>query len=424
MQYNRRESGSYTLETEYNQRITDSLNITSTLQYRSENNIADRDGFNFDEATGAFTNRNDSISNYEFSRNKALSPKLGLTWKRNKLRVALTGGPSFTKLYNSGAYMDLNYNITKNYVVPDIQGGLFYSLTKSKTLILNYNYNVNLPAARQLLPIQDLTNPLFTRVGNPNLNPSGNHNVMLNLQSYSMANRSGFFASGSFNYTENSIVSNTIIDDSGKSTTSYTNISGNYSVNFSTNWNKSFKREEHDIMLSSGLSAGLNHNRGFTNGSLYEADQINISPRVSVNWDYGELFGAGMWYNYSYNTTGYTNYTIDRTSFSSHMLSINATSYWPENVVFAHDFNFSYNPGLGAGFRSDSYLWNMSLGYNIIKNKLTMRVKVYDVLKQNIGTQRSVSPTSVTDQQNTVLGRYALFSITYSFNQFGKKENK
>ena len=122
-------------------------------------------------------------------------------------------------------------------------------------------------------------------MGNPDLNPSANHGIALHLQSYDMADRSGLYLMGSFNYTENSIVSNTVIDDSGKSTTSYTNISGNYSIRISVNWNKSYKREASPIMVGLGISTGLNHNRGFTNGSLYEADQLSLVPRLSINWD-------------------------------------------------------------------------------------------------------------------------------------------
>ncbi|MBF00004.1 MAG: hypothetical protein CMP77_08485 [Flavobacterium sp.] len=424
VQYNRQERGNYAIETEYSEYVTDSLQLNTSLQYNHQSNVADRDGFNFDEASGGFTNRNDSISNYQYSENNAFTPKLGLTWKRKKFRVNLSGGPAFTRLYNEGGYMSLNYNITKNYIVPDLQGSMFYNITKSKTVSFNYNYNVNLPDARQLLPIQDLSNPLSTQVGNPDLNPSANHGIALNLQSYDMAGRSGLYLMGSFNYIENSIVSNTVIDDSGKSTTSYTNISGNYSTRISVNWNKSYKREASSIMVGLGVSTGLNHNRGFTNGSLYEADQLSLVPRLSINWDYGELFSASTWYNYNYNSTNYTNYTIDRTSFGSHSLNLNTTSYWPKNFVFANDFNFTYNPRLGAGFRKSSYLWNMSLGYNIIENKLMMRLRVYDLLKQNVGTQRTVSATSITDQQNTVLGRYAMFSLTYSFNHFVKNSNK
>jgi len=49
-------------------------------------------------------------------------------------------------------------------------------------------------------------------------------------------------------------------------------------------------------------------------------------------------------------------------------------------------------------------------------------VKVYDVLNQNIGTTRTISATAITDQENIVLRRYVMFSLTFKIEKFGGKE--
>ena len=66
----------------------------------------------------------------------------------------------------------------------------------------------------------------------------------------------------------------------------------------------------------------------------------------------------------------------------------------------------------------------MSLGYNFFGDKLLAKVKVYDLLDQNVNATRTITPTAIQDIENTVLKRYAMFSLTYKIEKFGgKKKN-
>ena len=48
-----------------------------------------------------------------------------------------------------------------------------------------------------------------------------------------------------------------------------------------------------------------------------------------------------------------------------------------------------------------------------------------DVLNQNLSATRTISATSIRDEENTVLRRYVMFSLTYKLEKFAgkKKEN-
>jgi hypothetical protein len=48
------------------------------------------------------------------------------------------------------------------------------------------------------------------------------------------------------------------------------------------------------------------------------------------------------------------------------------------------------------------------------------KVKVYDVLNQNLGTSRTITATTIRDEENIVLKRYVMFSLTFKLNKFGK----
>ena len=47
---------------------------------------------------------------------------------------------------------------------------------------------------------------------------------------------------------------------------------------------------------------------------------------------------------------------------------------------------------------------------------------MYDVLNQNVNATRTISPTAITDAENTVLQQYVMFSLTYKLEKFGGKK--
>jgi hypothetical protein len=105
-----------------------------------------------------------------------------------------------------------------------------------------------------------------------------------------------------------------------------------------------------------------------------------------------------------------------------HKFNIQTTNYWPTNWVFGNDFGYNYNSNIADGFKKDFYLWNTSIAYSFFKKQITAKVKVYDILNQNQSETRSITPTTIRDEQNSVLRRYVMFSLTYKINKFAGKE--
>jgi hypothetical protein len=101
-----------------------------------------------------------------------------------------------------------------------------------------------------------------------------------------------------------------------------------------------------------------------------------------------------------------------------HRINLQTTSYWPKNWVFGNDFGYTYNSRIASGFKKDFYLWNTSLSYGFFDKNMIAKVKVYDVLNQNQNFSRTISATAIRDEENTILKRYAMFSLTYKIQDF------
>ena len=424
IRYNKQKDDSHTIGIEFSEPVPDSLSLRLGINYEYTKNTQDRDGFDFNTTTGRYTTYNDLLSNDISSKKNTLEPFAGFQVNKSKLWAYFRGGPSVVNFNNDGVYRGTTYAVNKTYLLPNVQGGMNYSFSKSQSLWVGYNFDVNFPQASQVLDIVDISNPLNILTGNPNLNPERYHNFNVSFRDFDYATRSGynFYAGG--NYYESAITNFVEVNSSAISTTSYKNVSGNYNTWFYANWSKSIKKEAHTYRFNIGLNGNYNFEKGFINTELFSAKTLKISPKVNFTYEYGELLTINPSYNFTYSDTKYTNYPIKSASNYVHRLNLQTTSYWPKHVVFGNDFGYNYNSQLGAGFKKDFYLWNSSIGYNFYNDRLLFKVKVYDLLNQNLGTSRSISPTSITDQENIVLKRYVMFSLTFKLNKFGEKKKE
>ncbi len=178
------------------------------------------------------------------------------------------------------------------------------------------------------------------------------------------------------------------------------------------------------MRYGASINANYSFDKGFTNTVLYSSKRVGVTPRVYFSYDYGELLTIAPSYGLSYNESRYTNSSLKASSNVVHRINLQTTNYWPKNWTFGNDFGYTYNSNISNGFKKDFYLWNTSLSYGFFDKKMTLRVKVYDVLNQNQSATRTISPTTIRDEENTVLKRYAMFSLAYKLGNFGGKEGR
>jgi hypothetical protein len=414
----------YSVEFEYREAIIDSVSISLALDIENARSSDKRDAFDFDAASGNYTIENALLTNYLTSSRNTISPTAGIAISKSKYSVYLNLGQSITNFDNHSLYLANVVDLKKSYILPNANLYANYNFTKTKALWINYSYEVNFPEAYQVLPVENLANPLNTFKGNAELDPNKYHQFYFSFRDFDYATRSGYsiYTGGSF--YDNQIVSSTTYDANRKRTTTFENISGTYESWLGFNWNKTIKKGEHSFKFGFGANMGYDLSKGYTNGEVYEANVFDITPRVNFTYDYGELFTINPTYRYTLNDTKYSNYVVSSASSFIHRFNIQTTNYWPKNWVFGNDFGYTYNSNIADGFKKDFYLWNTSLAYSFFNKKFTAKVKVYDLLNQNQNATRTITPTTIRDEENIVLKRYAMFSLTYKIEKFAGKEKK
>jgi len=415
---------SYSADIEYTEPITDSLRIRIGSDFRWSNAINDLQTFNFDKTSQSYSNLNDLQTNYTTSTQHLIAPKVGITFEKNNFTFNLNSSTSIIDFDNHSLYLNKITDLNQKYVLPYGRAQIRYKLDRSKFVTLRYDYSSSLPSSNQLMPVANLANPLNTIIGNPDLDPNKKSSINLNYRNFDMRSRSGYSLYMRADFFDSEIVSISIYDPSGKRNTTYENVTGTYSTFIGGNWNQTIKKEAHVLRYGLSINGNYSLDKGFTNAVLYDAKSLGITPRVYFSYDYGELLTIAPSYNLSYNETKFTNSSLKASSNVVHRINLQTTNYWPKNWVFGNDFGYTYNSNISDGFKKDFYLWNTSLSYLFLDKKMALKVKVYDVLNQNLSATRTISPTTIRDEENTVLKRYAMFSLAYKLGSFSGKEKR
>lgn len=415
---------SYGAEIEYTEPITDSLRIRLGAEFGWEKEVNDAKTFDYDDFSKSYSVLNDLQTNYTTSSQKSITPEAGLTFEKNKFTVNLKSSTSIVDFDNHSLYLNKATDLNQQYVLPYGRAQIRYKFEKSKFITFRYDYSTTLPTSAQLMPVGNLSNPLVSVIGNPDLNPNEKSSLNFNYRNFDTRTRSGYNVYAKADFFDNEIVSTSVYDSSGKRTTTYRNVSGTYTTSVGGNWNQTIKKDAHVLRYGLGLSGNYSLDKGFTNTVLYDAKSLGVTPRVYLSYDYGELLTVAPAYSLSYNESRYQNSSLAASSNVVHRINIQTTNYWPKNWIFGNDFGYTYNSNISDGFKKDFYLWNTSLSYGFFNKKMTLKVKVYDVLNQNQSAVRTILPTTIRDEENTVLKRYAMFSLAYKIGNFASKEKR
>src|SRR5690606_33296379 len=234
--------------------------------------------------------------------------------------------------------------------------------------------------------------------------------------------RTGFFVFTGLNLVEDKVVSNTTTNADFVRTTTYENVGGNYDGWAGINYSKQIKKDSlYSVKFTVNPYVNFAKQVGYTNGSRLEAKSLSILPRVGLVFNLRELLEIEPEYSLGINATRYNLDNVQDLEYLTHNLTMKLTTYWPENLVWGNDLTYSYNSNVGAVFKRDAILWNMSLGWQVFKKKATLKVLAYDLLNQNINTRRSTGQDYIQDFQGTVLNRYFMGSLTIKFDSCGVK---
>ncbi|MDT0677606.1 TonB-dependent receptor [Autumnicola musiva] len=408
---------SYSFEARHRLPFSEYLSLDSSYDFDYDYSTNKRYVYDSENNDGNYNIINDTLSNDFKVINRRHAPRVGLDYEKDAWELEADLGLLHTQLENDNLFQETSFE--NDYTNLNLNLEVEYEREGKSSYSIDYRTDTDIPSIRELQPVVDRTDPLNIIIGNPELRPTYRHDINLRYRNFNYDTRSGVSSWVNFNFIENHVVSVTTIDDDLVRETRFTNIDGSMDANAGVSYSKRFKKENEELRFRVRLSGSYDKNLGFTNATRFQSEQYSFNPNVRFTYLIEDILEINPVYELSYRSSVYDINANRNQNFTNHQAGLDFTTYWPENLIFANDISYRYLENVAPGLQNSTILWNLSLGYQFFKDDASIKIKVYDLLDQNIETRRTINDDYIRDSNNLILTRYAMFSLSYKLSNFG-----
>ncbi|WP_034690558.1 TonB-dependent receptor [Kaistella palustris] len=419
---NKNSANSFSANAKYYEPVSDSATVAFEINYDLQKLDRDLVVVDFNLGTGEYSDYNTLLSNTLNQNNTLVNA--GVSYNLNKSAYNFRVGTNLnsTRLNINSVYNMQEYNFQKNFLLPEYDLLLNYKFNRTTSLRISNTATYSVPQVSYLNPYIDVSDPLITTQGNPELKSTWQNNTNLNFTTFNVARGLSFFSRLGFSYSDNDIVNYSFYDDAGKQFSTYENISGNKRLNFSTSLTKTYKWNGNKLDLAPSFSGNYSYRKGFIDATEFTNKIYTLSPRFRVNLNVKDVLNLRATYGINFSSSHYSNYRLDKTITARQNLSLRLTNYcFSKTLFFSNDFNFTRNSSIAADFSKNSYFWNSSVNYQFFKNQMMLKFSVNDLLNQRQNATRTIGDNFVEDREELILKRYFMLSLVVNLSSFGAK---
>ena len=313
--------------------------------------------------------------------------------EKYNLQIGVNAEPSTTRTVGQmGAARDTSYTVWN--FAPSAR--FDYNFSDNEFLRLFYWGRTSEPSVNQLMPVPDNSDPLYVSLGNAGLRPEFQHRLRMHYD-YTDINSDRPVIGGDLMFMVNSQIAK-----SGFSIMSFTRAAVNSSLSYTGNDTTATTLDEIMDDLIAGRTTTLSVMENLT--FVYRNDYLET--RLGARASYRKA-----WYEIASQARSDT---WDNSVFAE----VTATLPW--GMEIATDARYNYYIGYDAGFGEPSLTWNAEISQTFLKKKMTLRLKVYDILNQSRNNYRNTTDNYIEDTYNNTLGQYFIISLVYRFGNFDK----
>ena len=370
----------------------------------------------FDRSNAGANNRNDSLS--RFYDNHLTYNRLGSSLRYSKDGVNISAGLAAQHFnlvgdFRRSALSPNLANIDLAYFAWIPKFSMDLELKNNRYVFFNYDKSATEPNMRDLQPIVDNSNPLFLRVGNPNLLPSVNHSLSTGFNLFDAANFMHLYTNLSYNYNVNQVVYNQSINSNGIVTSKPMNISGGVSYNGYFGFGFPLKKTVSTMSVNADFNAAKNPlmlNDVFTNTQTNSgriSSRISYTPNERITLYVNASFGLT---NSVYEQSALPEQSIRNDQFGSE-LNVN----FGKNTFFSYNFDYRIFENKTRGLYQEMPILNLSVFKYVGKaQKSEIRLTLYDVFRKNLGVNQNAFQNLVSFEKTQTLSQYLMLSYTYN----------
>lgn len=304
--------------------------------------------------------------------------------------------------------------VDKNYLNFTPNVSYWKTMKGNKRINASYAMGVTPPSIADLQPYKDISNPLYIREGNPDLEPQVSHSFNTGYNMYDPATFINFQFSLNSTFYESQVVQNQSIDPETFVTT--------YKAGNVSGGQRYFSYVGFGFpIVKTKINAFLNANPSYTKSlaliNSIETETNTFSHNVGLNLDLTPIEWLSLYAG--------TSFRLSKTKYeqnpSQNQDIVNVSAYTNMNVKLPKDFyfdmKFNYNrfENESFGFNQEVPILNAFI-YKLIgkEKKWEARLSAYDIFKKNQTISQYAGQNFVSTGRIETLSRYFLLGVTYN----------
>jgi hypothetical protein len=416
-------SKTYTLNTNYARPLNTKWSANLGYTYNRSLVNAAQATFDYNATTGRYDVIVPNLTNTFDNQNYLSAAGLGFIftgkdWTYNfGVNLQETGLNANT--FNTGG---ININqIEKTYynLLPRLM--VNFKNKANQTLAINYRATVNLPAVTDLQPVQNNTNPLYQREGNPDLEARKNHRISVNFNTFSPDNNrywNGYFLYNlAFDDTGNNIRY-----DNGVQYVRPVNVDGNYYLRAGTFFGMPSKLK--GLRTNYGVNFFAEHRTSFISDAKNITNRFEVGPNINWSYDVDDKFNAGIYAYVAYTKVNNSLETAVDNRYFTLSNSLNISYEFLKDLRIEADLDHIGSAGRADGFNSNYLLLNAGINKYIMQRQVTLSLKGFDILNQNTSIDRIINSSRIEDVRYNNITRYFYLSLNYKLSKVGAKNER
>ena len=340
---------------------------------------------------------------------KTYNYSVGLSWQQSDLEGKVIGSLKDSTLRKR--FSDL---------LPNARFQYYFS--KLKNILVNYSSSTNQPTVSQLQPVPDNSNPLYIKLGNPNLKQEYMSTLRVNASFVNPYKNRNFFIFLTAQQTNNKIVSYDKINELGVDSVRPVNVNGVYNLNGTVSWGFPVRFLKGSLDISSNIAYDKGKQLVGDAVNKIQVNKINtitLGPQVRLEMSATEKLNISLTSGLNYSRSGYSIESARNSTFINQEYSGAIDWQLPKGFFISSDLNYSiYN--YMSGFNTTVPLWNASISKQMLHfNRGELKFAVNDILNKNVHINHNSNQNYIEDSRVNSLRRFFLLSFTYSLSKTG-----
>lgn len=385
--------------------------------------------YNFSQSTSE-TNR--QVYDVEQSDIRELNPELSrffdnkITYNRfgSSFRYANKGSNLSVGLAASNYQLNGQFSVLEGSEILGIVDKSYLNFTPNvsfwktmkgnKRINASYVMGVTPPSIADLQPYKDISNPLYIREGNPDLEPQVSHSFNTGYNMYDPATFINLQFSFNSTFYQNQVVQNQTIDPETFVTTYKAgNVSGGQRYFPYLGFGFPIIKTK----VNAYLSANPSYTKSFTLINSIETETNTYSHNFGTNLDLTLLEWLSLYAGGSYrlSKTNYEQNPSQNQDIVNWSVYTNMNVKLPKDFYFDVKFNHNRYKNESFGFDQKVPILNAFV-YKLIgeAKKWEVRLSAYDIFKQNQTISQFAGQNYVSTGRIETLSRYFLLGVTYN----------